>query len=74
MKPATLALLLALQGCVCPDWRGFVTTQREFYDTIEEPHRRYVDQDPNLTAEKKARRHGLLDAEEAALQEAEASQ
>ena len=65
-------LALVLQGC-CMDVSGFVVTQRAFYDVVAPEYRRYVDNDPGLSDEKKQNRFDLLDAEQAALTQAEAA-
>jgi hypothetical protein len=67
-----MVALLALQGCCLTP--GFVTTQRDFFDAIKGEYRTYVENDAGLSDTKKRNRYDLLDAQEAVLREAEASQ
>lgn len=71
-KWITLALALALEGCCLTP--GFVATQRAFYDVVAPEYRAYVEGDVTLTDEQKRNRYDLLEAEDAALREAEASE
>jgi len=69
---ALAPLLLLLAGCGLTP--GFVQTQRAFCDIVIPAHRAYVEQDLGLSPAQKKSRLDLLDAEEAALREAEAAQ
>lgn len=53
-------LLLGLAAC--NPGAAYVEADRLTHEAIAPEHRRYVDADPNLDAEQKARRHRTLDA------------
>jgi len=72
VRTASLALVLALQGCCITP--GFVATQRAFYDVVAPEYSAYVEKDAGLSDAQKARRMDLLAAEDAAIREAEASE
>lgn len=55
-KLLTLFAALSLSSCCVPD-----LAEKATFDVLEPAHRRYVEEDVNLTEEQKARRLRLLD-------------
>jgi hypothetical protein len=72
MKRLAIVALLALQGCCISP--GFVETQRKFYDKVAPRFRSYIQGDASLDDGIRSDLLMLLEAEDAALREAEASQ
>lgn len=56
------ALFCLALSPACTPGAAYVEADRLTYEAVAPDHRRYVDADPNLDAEQKARRHRTLDA------------
>lgn len=61
MKTLTFLALLALGACTTPS-KAYVDADAATYNSLGQAHRAYVEADPDLTAEERARKLRVLDS------------